>query len=128
MDCADLPYTQDGQVPDILFNSHGIPSRMTMGQMWESLLGKLNALVGVQGGGFAADRCGIPFTGSDDLVANFQRLHDAGFPRMGRELMYSGVSGEPLDGPVYIGCVFYQRLRHMVQTPGNVFFCYYYYL
>lgn len=90
-----------------------------MGQMWESLIGKLNALVGYQGKFTGAPpspagRCGVPFTGSDVLVTNLDRLHAAGYPRMGREILYSGVSGEALDGPVFIGCVFYQRLRHMV--------------
>lgn len=121
MDCADLPYTMDGTVPDILFNAHGIPSRMTMGQMWESLLGKLNALVGYHGRftngatvSSPAGRCGVPFTGVDVRSTNFERLLDAGYPRMGREQLYSGETAERLDGLVYIGCVFYQRLSHMV--------------
>ena len=101
-----------------------------MGQMWkvgrsyihkirthrrvESLIGKLNALTGFHGGRFkeaaaaaAAASCGIPFTGADVLSQNILKLHNSGFPGMGREVLYSGVTGEPLDGPVYIGCVFY---------------------
>jgi DNA-directed RNA polymerase beta subunit len=72
-----------------------------MGQMWESLLGKLNALVGSVG------RFGVPFTGVDKLTASCDRLHAAGAHRMGREQLYSGVTGEPLDGLAFIGIVFY---------------------
>lgn len=81
IDQADLPYTIDGTVPDILFNAHGIPSRMTMGQMWEQILSKLNALVGREGGRF-----GVPFTGMDKLATAITGLHAAGFPGMGRRL------------------------------------------
>lgn len=84
---------------------------MTMGQMWESVLGKLNALVGAAGG---FGRCGVAFTAVDRLESGCDAMHAAGFPRMGREQLYSGATGEPLDGRTFIGSVFYQRLRHMV--------------
>jgi DNA-directed RNA polymerase beta subunit len=95
----------DGTVPDILFNSHGIPSRMTMGQMWETVLSKLNALLGDVG------TCGVPFTEMERMLAACDGLHTHGYPRMGREQFYSGITGEPLDGPTFCGVVFYQRLR-----------------
>lgn len=55
--------------------------------MWESVLGKLNAMVGHIGG------FGIPFTPVETLIGGCDRLHDAGFPRMGRQQLYSGVTG-----------------------------------
>jgi DNA-directed RNA polymerase beta subunit len=124
MDQADLPYTAEGIVPDILFNSHGIPSRMTMGQMWEQLIAKLTALLGD-----ASRWLGNPFTHANELRRACDRLHSAGYPRFGREPMYSGITGERLDGDVFLGIVYYrpggasgkavppgtQRLRHMVQ-------------
>ena len=91
--------------------------RMTMGQMWESVLGKLNALVGAAGG---FGRCGVAFTAVNRLEAGCAALHTAGFPRMGREQLYSGATGEPLDGRTFIGSVFYQRLRHMVADWGDI--------
>ena len=128
-DQADLPYTQDGVVPDILFNSHGIPSRMTMGQIWEQVISKVAALMGDEG------TRGVPFTHIERLRDACQQLHERGFQRMGREVMpppspspkrgqlwrgglaFSGITGERLDGDVFLGCVYYQRLR-----PGDFFF------
>lgn len=83
-----------------------------MGQMWESVLGKLNALTGSAAGGFG--RVGVAFTAVQRLEAGCAALHAAGLPAMGAEQLYSGATGEGLDGRAFIGCVFYQRLRHMV--------------
>lgn len=58
---------------------------------------------------------GIPFTPASELLAGCVDLHRRGaYPAMGREQLYSGVTGAPLDGVSFVGCVFYQRLRHMV--------------
>lgn len=78
--------------------------------MWEQVIAKVGALLGRRPGS------GMPFTHIDDLRAACDQLHQAGFPGLGREPMYSGVTGERLDGRVFIGCVYYQRLRHMVQV------------
>lgn len=111
--------------------AHQINARLTSlqpRQLWETVVSKLNAL---SGGGYA--RFGVPFTGMDRLVTTCSGLHAAGFHSMGREQLYStpcaaavsrrvaahevtGITGEPLDGPSFIGCVFYQRLRHMLFT------------
>ena len=122
-------------MPDILFNAHGIPSRMTMGQMWdpggsraigpggEQVIAKLAALLGNDS---KVSTYGAPFTHVDRLRSVCMQLHDAGYPGFGREPMYSGITGERLDGDVngvrnarppapFIGMVHYQRLRHMVQ-------------
>lgn len=61
-----------------------------------------------------ATQFGVPFTEVKNLMGCCSTLHAAGFPSMGREPMYCGVTGEPLDGSCFIGMVFYQRLRHMV--------------
>lgn len=108
IDQEDLPFTRDGTVPDILFNAHGIPSRMTMGQLWETVLSKLNALAG------HLDPLGVPFTSAEAMTAACDGLPAHGHTRMGREQFFSGVTGEPLDGPTFCGIVYYQRLRHMV--------------
>jgi hypothetical protein len=81
---------------------------MTIGQMWESVSSKLNALLGRVG------TVGLPFTPVDKLLGACDGLHASGQQRFGREQLYSGITGDPLDGPSFVGMVFYQRLRHMV--------------
>ena len=72
------------------------------------MLSKLNALVGTLG------NFGIPFTSMERMLTACDGLQERGYPRMGREQFYSGVTGDPLDGATFCGVVFYQRLRHMV--------------
>lgn len=83
-----------------------------MGQVWEMVLAKLNCMTGTTGC-FAT-----PFTPGDVLIEAAGRV-----PAMGREQMYSGISGEPLDGLSYIGCVHYQRLRFWHALYHPIFFC-----
>ena len=80
------------------------------------MLSKLNALVGSSD----ATKFGIPFTEVNDLLGCCKCLHNAGMPGTGREPMYSGVTGEPLDGSCFLGVVFYQRLRPGDRVPGQI--------
>ena len=102
----EMPFTQDGIVPDLIVNPHAIPSRMTLGHLMETLLGKLCA---VGGEGFGD---GTPFreVGTDQVA---EELHKRGFQRHGEERLYSGMTGELMEGRVYLGPTFYQRLKHM---------------
>jgi len=103
----DMPCTLDGIVPDIVMNCHAKPSRMTIGQLLESLLGKLSCMKGK-----IAD--GTPFRGVrvQDIDAACQP-YDLG--QMGKEIMMNGKTGELLEQRVFIGVTYYQRLKHMVQ-------------
>ena len=109
VETCDMPFCLDGTVPDLMFNAHGIPSRMTIGQLWEQIIAKLQAIVGQQ------SPCGIAFGKHDELSACFRDLHFHGYSPTGKEKMFCGISGEPLDGQIFIGLVFYQRLKHMVR-------------
>lgn len=93
-------------VPDIIMNPHAIPSRMTVGHLVEQLLSKVGALAGGEGDA-------TPFT-KVTVRDVADRLHKLGFQRYGNEQMYQGHTGRPLPAHVFIGPVYYQRLKHMV--------------
>ena len=102
----DLPYTEDGVVPDIMINPHAFPSRMTVGQFMESLGGKAASLRcrAVDGSAFLGEKL-------DDLKGI---LEEYGFKYSGKEAMYEGRSGKKFPADVYVGVVYYQKLHHMV--------------
>lgn len=118
----DMPFTQDGQTPDILINSLCIPSRMTISQILETVLGKACCMEGTFGDS-------TPFSSNSTNIAEqiCERLKYHGFQRQGWETMYNGMTGEPLEAQIFMGPVFYQRLKHMVSDKVRNFilvFCF----
>jgi len=102
----DMPFTRDGVCPDVIINPHAIPSRMTIGQLLETLLGQLCVAAGETGDG-------TPFRGTTiEQVAD--ELEERGYDRFAREKLVNGMTGEEMDGHVFVGPVTYQRLKHMV--------------
>lgn len=103
----DMPYTETGIYPDIIMNAHGFPSRMTVGKMIELISGKAGLFKGKIGNGtaFSSDRVKDI---SEDLIS-------AGFSYSGKEMLMSGITGEPLEAYIFFGPVFYQSLKHMVK-------------
>lgn len=103
----DMPFTETGVYPDIIMNPHGFPSRMTVGKMIELISGKAGIGKGKIGNGtaFSSDRVKDI---SEDLIA-------AGYSYSGKELLTSGITGEPLEAYIFFGPVFYQSLKHMVK-------------
>ena len=102
----DLPYTEEGIVPDVLINPHAFPSRMTVGMFLESVTGKAAALRGskMDGSAFVGEKL-------EDVKGV---LEAAGFKYSGKETMYDGRTGKAFPVDVFIGVVYYQKLHHMV--------------
>lgn len=113
---CDMPFSESGIQPDVIINPHAFPSRMTIGMFVESLAGKAGALHG-----FAQDS--TPFLFSEDNTATDyfgHQLKASGFNFHGNEPMYSGITGKQFAADIYMGVVFYQRLRHMVSDKFQV--------
>jgi DNA-directed RNA polymerase subunit B len=103
---SDMPFTSEGITPDLIINPHALPSRMTLGQLMESIAGKVAALRG-------RPVDATPFYG-EDIDSLKQELLFLGYPLDGTEPMYDGRTGELIGSPIFIGIVFYQKLHHMV--------------
>ncbi|KAF4123006.1 hypothetical protein GMORB2_6554 [Geosmithia morbida] len=113
---VDMPFSESGIQPDIIINPHAFPSRMTIGMFVESLAGKAGALHGL-----AQDSTPFRFSEENTAAEYFgHQLVKAGYSYHGNEPMYSGITGEELGADIYIGVVYYQRLRHMVNDKFQV--------
>ena len=107
----DMPYTKDGLRPDIILNPHAIPSRMTIGQLKETVLGKVLLELGMFGDGTSF--------GDLDIKTICQELQKVGYESYGNEVMYNGFTGEQMETSIFIGPVYYQRLKHMVNDKQH---------
>ena len=112
MDEKDMPFTWAGVRPDLIFNPHGIPTRMTVGQFLEAASNKL----GVHLGSFVD---ATPFTVENRIPDLKKALMDAGFEPYGHEVLYNGMTGEQMDADIFMGPIFYQRLKQMVEDKIN---------
>ena len=109
----DMPFTSEGIRPDLIINPHALPSRMTIGQIIETLFGKICTSYG----GFG-DCTAFQVKGSNySTYAPF--LVNAGFHSSGNEILYNGMTGEQLESNIYIGPNYYMRLKHMVKDKIN---------
>ena len=102
----DMPYSKDGIVPDLIVNPHAIPSRMTVNQLLEMILGKSSSI-----GGFLGDA--TPFQ-NNDINDHTKILEGYGYEGNGNEVLYSGITGEQIHTSIFMGPIYYQRLKIQV--------------
>lgn len=103
----DLPFTSEGLVPDIIINPHAIPSRMTIAQLIETIMGKACTAKGCYGNA-------TPFTNlSIDTITKCLE-DECNLESHGNEIMYNSRSGEQIKTKIFVGPTYYQRLKHMV--------------
>jgi len=102
----DLPFMEDGTPVDIVLNPLGVPSRMNLGQIYETVLGWAGIEMGVK---FATP---IFDGATEDQVLEYCRK--AGIPEYGKTYLYDGLSGERFDQPVTVGVIYMLKLGHMV--------------
>ncbi len=104
---TDMPFNEKGVCPDMIMNPHGFPSRMTVGKMIELLAGKAGLMDGKR-------RFGTCF-GGDKVADCSATLIKAGYAYSGKDMLYSGITGEVMHAYIFMGPVYYQRLKHMVK-------------
>lgn len=104
----DMPFiAKTGLTPDIIINPHCIPSRMTMGQLYESILGKCGVHLGKRGDGTAFNQM------SYESICDV--LETCGMERHGNEVLVHGQTGERIPCAIFMGPIYEQRLKHMVE-------------
>ena len=105
LDPEDMPTTASGLVPDIIINPHCIPSRMTIAQLMETLLGKMGRELGCLGDGSPFNN--VTLEGLTKIMRD-----DLGLEPTGNEVLYNGYTGRQMETSIFMGPCFYQRLRH----------------
>ena len=110
---CDMPFTKDGLRPDLIINPHAIPSRMTIGQFVEAIMGKACAMKGGFGDCTAYNNKGSKVGVFGKMLSNY------GYHSSGNELLYNGMTGEQLETEIFMGPTYYMRLKHMVKDKIN---------
>jgi DNA-directed RNA polymerase II subunit RPB2 len=105
LDPEDMPTTANGLVPDIIINPHAIPSRMTIAQLLETLVGKMGRELGCLGDGSPFNN--VTLEGVTRILRD-----ELGLEPAGNEVLYNGFTGRQMETSIFMGPCFYQRLRH----------------
>ena len=110
---ADMPFSRNGIIPDIIVNPHAIPSRMTIGHLVECITGKACVSIGCFGDATA-------FNNDGTKIGQFGKtLVNNGFHSSGNDILYNGMTGEQIETEIFFGPTYYMRLKHMVKDKIN---------
>ena len=109
----NMPFTKYGLKPDIIVNPHALPSRMTIGQLIETILAKLCCA-----NGMSADSTAFINKGPKHEIIG-KHLNQLGFQSEGNEILYNGMTGEQIKSEIFMGPTYYMRLKHMVKDKIN---------
>ena len=109
----NMPFTEDGIRPDIIINPHAIPSRMTIGQLLETVMGKAGCEYGTFADCTAFNNTGSKYKAFGKILSN------SGFSSSANEILYNGETGEQLRMDIFIGPTYYMRLKHIVKDKIN---------
>jgi DNA-directed RNA polymerase II subunit RPB2 len=107
----DMPFDENGLKPDIIINPHAIPSRMTIGQLKETLMGSVLLKLGLFGDGTSFND--FPVKDICKLMTKY------GYETHGNKIFTNGMTGEQIETSVFYGPTFYQRLKHMVKDKAH---------
>lgn len=107
----DMPFTASGIRPDIILNPHAIPSRMTIAHLKETIMTKVLVQLGLFGDGTSF--------GELEIHTICEELLRLGYESRGNELLYNGLTGEQHECSIFMGPIFYQRLKHMVNDKQH---------
>ena len=102
----DMPYLADGTPLDICLNPLGVPSRMNLGQLMESSLGLAGLALN--------EKYAVPVfqSATNDMISKL--LKKGGQPENSKAILYDGLTGEPFENPIMIGCAYMLKLNHLV--------------
>ena len=109
----NMPYTKNGLKPDIIINPHALPSRMTIGQLIETVVGKTGCIYG-----YHSDCTAFTNKGPKNEYYGDMLIRE-GFHSSGNEVLYNGMTGEQIETEIFIGPTYYMRLKHMVKDKIN---------
>jgi len=124
----NMPFTRDGIRPDMIINPHAIPSRMTIGQLVETIVGKVCLMAGGFGDCTAFINKGskvrlfgeyLTKLGHNPSKTDTENLLKNGYHSSGNEIFYNGMTGEQIEGEIFVGPTYYMRLKHMVKDKIN---------
>ena len=125
---SNMPFTRDGIRPDMIINPHAIPSRMTIGQLVECIVGKVCLMAGGFGDCTAFINKGskvrlfgefLTKIGHNPSKTDTENLLKNGYHSSGNEIFYNGMTGEQIEGEIFVGPTYYMRLKHMVKDKIN---------